>query len=114
MPECPMLELVIRVWSFIRNSGFGIRNLDFMSAPKSQPRRLRRRVAKTLAFALVLIGVGWLTLPWTLAPYIRSKLQNEVSQHLHASLEMGSLRYQFPYGVHMTDVRLISSSKNSD
>jgi hypothetical protein len=85
-----------------------------MANTASRPRSLRRsRVVLTLLLAmLVMAGVAWASLPWTAAPLIRHKLQSEIAEHFDATLEIGGLRYDFPYGVRASNVRLVSNQDN--
>jgi hypothetical protein len=65
-----------------------------------------------LTVVLAVAGMAWASLPWTAAPLIRHKLQSEIAEHLNATLEIGGLRYDFPYGVRAFHVRLISNQSN--
>lgn len=65
--------------------------------------RRRLRIFWVLAIAVVLLGSLYLVATLSMAPFVRGKLQQLVSDHLHARLEMAELRYRFPYGVTVRD-----------
>jgi hypothetical protein len=65
--------------------------------------RRRRRIFWVLAIAVVLLGSLYLIATLSMAPFVRGKLQQLVSDHLHARLEIAELRYRFPYGVTVRD-----------
>jgi hypothetical protein len=63
----------------------------------------RRRIFRLLAVAAVLLGSLYLTATLSMAPFVRHKLQQLVTDHLHARLEMAQVSYRFPYGVTVRD-----------
>jgi hypothetical protein len=77
-----------------------------MTAPK------RRRWP--LVVAIVLLGMTiatWLSLRFMVAPYLRGKLQQAVTDHFHADLQINSLRYTFPYGIVASGLKLEKDGK---
>jgi hypothetical protein len=62
-----------------------------------------RRLLVALIVTVVVAATAYVVLPVALAPLVTRKLQEMVSNHLHARLQIGSLSYRFPYGVIVRD-----------
>jgi hypothetical protein len=75
------------------------------------PKRRRRWLKLAIAAVLALVAL-WLILPYAMAPLISEKLRDLVSQHLNAELHIGSLRYEFPYGVRVRNLSIVATKGN--
>lgn len=81
------------------------------SRPKRR-RRWLRRCCWTILLLLVAAGVlVWAIGEAVASRVVRKKLQTLVDQHLHARLEIGSLNYDYPYGVTVADVSLVTTGQ---
>lgn len=74
--------------------------------------KFRKWVARVVAAILVVavlfpVGVWYVSGPFIHA-IIRAKLQEMVSDHLNALLEMGRIEYDYPFGVTVHDVALLT------
>ena len=56
----------------------------------------------------VLLAVVYVIGPWAATPIIRGKLDAMVRSQLNARLDMGSIVYDFPYGVRVRDAVLVA------
>jgi hypothetical protein len=69
----------------------------------------RRRLLVLSGVAVGLLILIWQIVPMAAAPYVRAKLQAMIAEQLNAELTMGRLAYHFPYGVSVSDARLIAT-----
>lgn len=64
---------------------------------------------------LLVIGVaGWAIGERMATSIIRQKLQDLVAENLHARLEIGELRYDYPYGVRVEGASLITTTESGE
>src|SRR5688500_13175191 len=73
-------------------------------------RRWRRTLLRVLLTLVVLTALAWLIVPKLAAPMIERKLQAMISSRLDANLEMGPLVYLPPFGVRVSDARLVTAT----
>jgi hypothetical protein len=62
-----------------------------------------------LGVGLGLVILLWQVGPMAAAPFVRAKLQSMIAEQLNAELVMGRLAYHFPYGVSVSDARLVAT-----
>lgn len=87
----------------------GLYNVVMMCSPSAQRRKwVLRSLSIILIFGvLVTVGVWYGSGPF-IRGIIQSKLQEMVSDHLNATLEMGRIEYDYPFGVTVYDVALVT------
>ncbi len=80
--------------------------------PGTRAKRIRKWVMRSLAIVVLLILVAVVGLWYWGGPYaqriIHAKLQQMVSDQLNATLEMGSIEYEYPFAVTVSDVALVT------
>ena len=75
--------------------------------PQMKPRR-RRWLKWTLLTLASVVAALYLLVPLIAAPILRSKLESMVDSQLNARLDMRRVIYVFPYGLRVSDAKLIT------
>src|SRR3954471_12671941 len=74
----------------------------------------KRRLLRFVVVAATGLVALYLVATLALAPLVRSKLQQLVADHLHATLDIGSLSYRFPYGVTVRDASFTTDPQHGN
>ncbi len=69
----------------------------------------RRRWVRRTGWFLLMLVIVWQLAPMLAEPYLRRRLQTQLSGQFSAKLELGRLSYSFPYGLKVRDARLVAT-----
>lgn len=82
--------------------------MDASGFSKSRKRGLRILSLSVILILVGLVAIGWYASGPFIHRIIQAKLQEMVSDHLNAKLEMGRIQYDYPFGVTVHDVALVT------
>src|SRR5688572_22984245 len=86
---------------------------DEKPAPRTQWWR-RRWLKWTGGVIVVLVVAAYVLVPLVVAPILRGKLQRMVDSQLDARLEMKRVFYVFPYGLRVSDAKLVTDGPDGN